>query len=49
MVGNFHGIADIIPVDTASKMMIACAWNTAIDKYIYLYYIKVVPYTSGQI
>jgi hypothetical protein len=40
MVGNFHGIADIIPVDTASKMMIACAWNTAIDKYIYIHYIN---------
>lgn len=46
MVGNFHGIADIIPVDIASKMMIACAWNTAIDKSSVS---KVYHCTTGQL
>lgn len=32
MMGDFNGTADIIPVDTATKMMIACAWNTGVDK-----------------
>ena len=33
MIGNFHGTADVIPVDIATNMMIAVAWNTAIDRY----------------
>ena len=33
MEGNFHGTADIVPVDLAINLMIVAACNTAQDKY----------------
>ena len=32
MEGNFHGTADIVPVDLATNLMIAAAQKTATDK-----------------
>ena len=32
MEGNFHGTADIVPVDLAINLMVAAAWKTATEK-----------------
>ena len=32
MEGNFHGTADIVPVDLATNLMIAAAQKTATEK-----------------
>ena len=32
MEGNFHGTADIVPVDLAINLMIVAAWKTATEK-----------------
>ena len=34
MEGNFHGTADIVPVDMAINLMIAAGWKTAQEKYV---------------
>ncbi|KAK3102487.1 hypothetical protein FSP39_011713 [Pinctada imbricata] len=46
MKGDFDGTSDVIPVDLASKMMIAVAWYTIIEKPSEL---KVFHCTTGQI
>lgn len=46
MKGNFHGTADVIPVDIASNMMIAVAWDNVVHKSDEL---KVYHCTTGQL
>ncbi|ESO97369.1 hypothetical protein LOTGIDRAFT_214222 [Lottia gigantea] len=32
MIGDFHGTADILPVDIATNLMITVGWHTAVNK-----------------
>ena len=34
MIGNIDAVADIIPVDTCSNMMVTLAWHTACKRYV---------------
>ena len=37
MHGNFHGTADLVPVDIATNAIIAAAWYTATQRWDYCY------------